>query len=288
MTVPHTDIRVNSVVGACSREVESSAALRIQQEVERILALLTVDRAFHLLRLIVFDGSLSISEAAEACGTSTSSAYRLLRTLSNAGVIERDPESGKFRTGPELLRMSATILNSADIRQASLESLRILSTRWKQTVTLCIRTSNDQVLYLDRVASPRWLKYVVPLGEVSDLHIGSAGRVILAYLRPEEVDRILGHELSAYTAGTITDPAVIRERIPIIRERGYAVSRAERVEDAIGISAPIFDIRGIVIGSLLMSIPEAHREEIGDLDVVGSSVREEADRVSLRLGWIAE
>lgn len=251
------------------------------------MILVTVERALRLLRVIVFEGSLSISQAAEVSATSSSSAYRLLRALSNAGLIERDPNTGRFRPGPDLLRMAAHILASADIRRMAMESMVELVEQWQETVTLCLRTSRDQVLYFDRVPSPRWLQYVVPLGEAAQLHVGSSGRAILAYMRPDEIDQVLSQKLESFTASTPTDPAAIKEELALVHRRGYALSYGERVDGAVGVSAPVFDARDRVIGALLLSIPLSHMEEIGDVDVVGKSVRQVADQVSLKLGWLA-
>lgn len=251
------------------------------------MILVTVERALRLLRVIVFEGSLSISQAAEVTETSSSSAYRLLRALGNAGLIERDPHTGRFRPGPDLLRMAAHILASADIRRMALESMVALVEQWQETVTLCLRTSRDQVLYFDRVPSPRWLQYVVPLGEAAQLHVGSSGRAILAHMRPDEIDRVLSQKLESFTRSTPTDPAAIKEDLALVHRRGYALSYGERVDGAAGVSAPVFDARGMVIGALLLSIPMSRIDEIGNVDIVGKSVRQAADRVSLKLGWMA-
>jgi DNA-binding IclR family transcriptional regulator len=260
---------------------------RSDQGGERQPVLLTVERALRLLRAIVFEQNLSIREGARVAGTSASSAYRLLRALDEAGFIERDADTGRFQPGPDLLRMVAHILATTDVRRMALEPMRLLAERWRETVTLCLRTSHDRRLYFDRVPSPRPLQCVMPLGESDPLYVGSSGRAILAFMRPDEVDRVLSAELHAYTSATPTDPAVVREDLVRTRARGYAVSFGERLDrDMVGISAPIFDAHGTVIGSLLLSAPTSRLSEIGNLDLIGGSVREVADQVSLRLGWL--
>lgn len=255
---------------------------------ERQPTLLTVERALRLLRSIVLDQSLSIREAARVTGTSPSSAYRLLRALEEDGFIERDPEGGRFQPGTELRRMVAHILGTTDVRRMALEPMRRLAEEWQETVTLCLRTSQNQRLYFDRVASPRPLQYVMPLGDIAPLHVGSSGRAILAYMRPEEIERILSGTLEAYTSTTPTEPERVREELARTRERGYAVSFGERLDySMVGISAPMFDAHERVKGALLLSIPRARVDEVGDLNVVGRAVRAAADEVSLRLGAVS-
>jgi IclR family transcriptional regulator, acetate operon repressor len=255
---------------------------------ERQPTLLTVERALRLLKAIVFEQGLSIRQAGRVTGTSPSSAYRLLRALDEAGFIEREVDGGRFRPGPELRRMVAHVLGTTDVRRMAIEPMQRLAARWRETVTLVLRTSDDRRLNFDRVASPRPLQYVMPLGDTGPLHVGSSGRAILAFMQPEEIERALAGPLESYTSATPTDPAVVREELARTRERGYAASFGERLDrEMVGISAPIFDARGTVIGALLLSAPTGRMSEIGSLDLVGASVREAADQVSLGLGWLS-
>lgn len=250
--------------------------------------LLTVDRALRLLKAIVFEQGLTIREGARVTGTSASSAYRLLRALDEAGLIEREEDSGRFQPGPDLRRMVAHILGTTDVRRMALDPMRKLATRWSETVTLVLRTADDQRMNFDRIASPHPLQYVMPLGDTAPLHVGSSGRAILAYMQPDEIERILAGPLESYTSATPTDPALVREDLARTRERGFALSFGERLErEMVGVSAPIFDARGTIIGALLLSAPMARVSQMDSLDVVGASVREAADQVSLGLGWMA-
>jgi DNA-binding IclR family transcriptional regulator len=252
------------------------------------VTLLTVERALRLLHVAVFDGSLTVSKASEISGTSASSAYRLLKTLSDGGLIERDARSGRFRPGPELLRMAARTLGTNSVRAAAIDEMSALANEWRESVTLCIRLGTDRVLYFESVQSPRWVQYLAPLGESSQLHVGSSGRAILAHLSEQEIEAALSGALERHTTNTPVDPHAIREQLDLIRRRGYAVSYGERVEQAIGVSAPIFDARGEVAGSVLLGMPEGHVDSPERIDEIGAAVQATANRISLRLGWIAE
>lgn len=268
------------------RRVEP-ARPRTDKTDERQPTLLTVERALRLLKAVVFEQTLSIREAGRLTGTSASSAYRLLRTLAEAGFTEREADSGRFRPGSELRRMVAHILGTTDVRQMAIEPMQQLAARWRETVTLVLRTSDDRRLNFDRVASPWPLQYVMPLGDVGPLHAGSSGRAILAFMRTEDIERVLTGPLESYTSATPTDPISLRDELARTRARGFAVSFGERLDrEMVGISAPIFDGQGTVIGALLLSAPIGRLSEIGSPDLVGTSVREAADQISLGLGWL--
>lgn len=246
--------------------------------------LLTVERALALLRTIVGEGSVTVREAARLVGTSPSSAYRLLRTLTESGFIERGAHTTGFGPGPELYALASLLLDSNDVRQASAAPMRGLLDQWRETVLLCLR-ARDQLLFFHRLASPRPLQYVVALGEKVDLHAGAAGRSVMAFLHPEEVERIIQrYGLPRYTDRTITDPSVLRAELAQVRAKGFAASVGERVEGSAGIAAPLFDGSGASVGCIEVTMPLARFREM-DLETVGQSVRAAAQATSLRLGY---
>lgn len=273
----------SSFNGETAHDREDGASV---EEEGRQPTLLTVERALRLLRSIVFKQSLSVREAARVTGTSSSSAFRLLRTLEEEGFIERDMDTTRFQPGPELRRMVAHILGTNDVRRAAAEPMSRLAELWQENITLCLRTANNQRLYFDRIAAPRPVQCVLPLGHTAPLHVGSSGRAMLAYMTPEEIDRALSGPLLAFTSATLTDPAAVREDLARVCARGYAVSFGEGVDaEMVGVSAPVFDARGVVIASILVSIPASRVSDREDLTRVGVSMREAADEISLRMGW---
>jgi IclR family acetate operon transcriptional repressor len=152
-----------------------------------------------------------------------------------------------------------------------------------ESVFLCVRSGSSRVL-LDAATGSRQLQYVLRPGEEVPLHVGSSGLAILAWLPESEVDHVLEGDLPAYSPNTITDPEELRRALRTVRSQGYAVSFGHHVEDGVGISAPIFDAHGGVLGSLLLTIPEARLDQHGPVDRLGPQVRQVADVISLHLG----
>jgi DNA-binding IclR family transcriptional regulator len=62
------------------------------------------------------------------------------------------------------------------------------------------------------------------------------------------------------------------------------VSHGERYDGAVGISAPIRDARGRIVGDLIATWPD-NRTSPAKERRAGSTVREAADELSRRLGW---
>ena len=100
------------------------------------------------------------------------------------------------------------------------------------------------------------MRIVARIGRRLPLYAGSAGKLLLAYLPEKRQEEILARtKLQPFTVKTISDTDKLREELKIIRKQGYAFSDGEWVEDAAGIAAPIFDIKGDIIAALTVSGP---------------------------------
>ena len=62
------------------------------------------------------------------------------------------------------------------------------------------------------------------------------------------------------------------------------VSHGERYEGAVGVSAPIRDARGRIVGDLIGTWPDNRTSDDKEA-AAGSVVRDAADELSQRLGW---
>jgi DNA-binding IclR family transcriptional regulator len=237
------------------------------------------------LQHVVFDQqAVGTRESARLLGISPSSAHRLLNTLADLGLLEQDASAGSFGAGLELYRLAATLLSSSNLGQAAREPMRLLARDTGEAVFLCVRSGSRRIL-LDAATGPRQLQYLLRPGEEVPLHVGSSGLAILAWLPEDEIERILGGDLPAYSPNTISQPEALRQALRTVHSQGYAVSYGHHIEDGVGISAPIFHAHGEVLGSLLLTIPEARLDQHDPVDRLGRQVREVADVISLHLGW---
>lgn len=244
----------------------------------------TVERAVRLIQQVVFgQQAVGTRESARLLGISPSSAHRLLRTLADLGLLEKNETTGGFGPGLELYRLTATLLARSNLGQAARQPMQTLAMQSGEAVFLCLR-SHDRRILLDAATGPRQLQYLLRLGEELPLHVGSSGLAILAWLPQEEAARILEGDLPAHSDKTITDPAQLRHLLREIRAQGFAVSFGHHIEDGVGVSAPIFNAHAEVLGSLLLTIPEARLDQHEPLDILGMQVREAADVISLHLG----
>lgn len=235
--------------------------------------------------LLFTDGpeSLGVSAIARQLGLSKAVVHRILRTLTDRGLLAADPVSRGYRLGPASAALGARALRESKLRTVAMPVLRELQRATDETTTISARVPDGRV-YLDQVESAQEIKMTVEVGRRFPLHAASSSTCILAFLPPHEQEAVLAGELAAMTSRTVTDVDALRARLAEVRAVGYAHSIGERQSGAASVAAPVFGFDGTVIGAISVCGPadrvdDAARERFAPL------LCDAADRVSRALGW---
>jgi DNA-binding IclR family transcriptional regulator len=211
-------------------------------------------------------------ELADLCGLNRSTAWRILATLEEEGLVDR--EAGRYSIGHAVARLAAAATEA--LPRVARPHLEELSNRTGETVSLAV-PRRLRLVYVDQVQASHvmaanWLGRAVPL------HATSTGKALLAFLPPEELDTTLTQSLPQFTDRTITDPAELRAELDRTRRRGYAVSRGELETALWGASAPVLDRRQRAIA--VVSVWGAEARLKGRLDDLGRAAAATAGAVA--------
>jgi IclR family acetate operon transcriptional repressor len=244
----------------------------------------SVKRALRALELIAEAGELGVSELGRRLAVHKATASRLVATLAERGILERDPVTEKYRLGFGLIRLAGAAMAGLDLVRTARPVLEELADRTRETVNLGV-LSGDAVVYIDQVSGARSIVAVNWVGRRTPLHATSNGKVLLAWLDPEELGHLLMQPLERSTPSTITDVATLRVQLDEIRARGYAQTLEELEEGLNAVAGPIRRAEGDVIAALSVSGP-AFRMRPADLPRVGHMTMDAADAVSRRLGYV--
>lgn len=235
--------------------------------------------------LLFTDGpeSLGVSAIARQLGLSKAVVHRILRTLTDRGLLAADPVSRGYRLGAASAALGARALRESTLRSAAMPVLRELQRATDETTTISARVPDGRV-YLDQVESAQEIKMTVEVGRRFPLHAASSSTCILAFLPAHEQEAVLTSELGALTSRTVTDVDALRARLAEVRAVGYAHSIGERQSGAASVAAPVFGFDGTAIGAISVCGPvdrvdDAARERFVPL------LAEAADRISRALGW---
>jgi IclR family acetate operon transcriptional repressor len=206
-------------------------------------------RAVAILDLLGEHGELGTNEIARRAGTTASTVSRYLGTLVEAGLVDHDESTGRYRLGLRLVHLASSVLARLDVRALARPHLEALVAATGETTTLSVPAEPDAIT-VDFVASPRYVHGVTHLGRPSVAHATAAGKAMLAF-----GNRRAAPPLAAYTERTITDPAVLETELARIRKAGWAEAYEEREPELNAIAAPVWSARGDVAGIVAVQGP---------------------------------
>lgn len=219
---------------------------------------------------------------ARAVDIDRSAVSRILQQLAALDVLER--RDGGYVPGHRLFTLGRVLGALDTLPNAVQPILEDLVASFDETCYLCTLRGNSAV-FLYEVQSSRPLRLVAELGKAVPIHAGAAGRAILAGLPPGDAKQLLGSgPLPAITANTIRSTRRLLAMAAEDRQRGYTVSREERVDGGAAVAAPFFDHTGQCQGSVVFTAPLTRFDPAG-ADAVGPAVAAAAAELSERLGY---
>jgi IclR family transcriptional regulator, acetate operon repressor len=243
-----------------------------------------IDRAVALLRCFsASEPRFSLSELSRRTGLSTSTAYRMLTSLVENGVLYQVP--GRiYQLGPLFLQLASTAMADSDLHTTALPIMTELRDRTDETVGLHILLPNLNRLVFSQVESRQPLRRTyTELGQQIPLYLGAPGKVMLAHLPEADREVVLARPMSKVTPTTIVDIPALREALDAIAELGYSTSLGERVIGVRTVAAPIYNQVERVTACLSISGPES-RMSNDRLAELGKLAAEAGLRISRLLG----
>ena len=244
----------------------------------------SVDRALSILGFLAEEGELGVTELGRRLRVHKATASRLVATLADHGMVERNPVTDKVRLGHGLIHLAGSVMAGLDLPQQARPMLEELAERTRETVNLAV-LDGDEVLHLDQIAGARSIVSVSWVGRRTPLHATSNGKVLLAFLEEAERERLLAGPLRRMTPNTITDPGLLRAQLRDVISRGYAQTVEELEEGLNAVAAPVRGTGGEAVAAVSVSGP-AFRMRPVELPRLGRMVMDTAGAISRRLGYV--
>ncbi|HYV01798.1 MAG TPA: IclR family transcriptional regulator [Actinomycetota bacterium] len=225
---------------------------------------------------------LGVTELGRRLGVHKATASRLLATLAEHGLVERNPVSDRYRLGFGLVRLAAVVSAGLDLVRQARPVLEWLAQETGETVNLAVLDA-DQVIHLDQVSAAGPIVTVSWVGRRTPLHCTSNGKVLLAHLPKRDRLRLLPRRLERLTPSTITDRELLLAQLLEVEVRGSAYTLEELEVGLNAVAAPIRDSTGAVVAAVSVSGP-AYRLSRARIPEFARAVREAGDEISARLG----
>ncbi|OWW22148.1 IclR family transcriptional regulator domain-containing protein [Noviherbaspirillum denitrificans] len=199
--------------------------------------------------------NLTPSDVAKVANISRSAARRYLLTLVHIGMAATD---GKlFWLTPKVLNLGRSYLESARLPRSIVPFLQRLTQQLQESTNFAV-LDGQEVVYVSRVNTPRLLTTGFEPGTRLTAFTSTAGRVLLAALPDEVLAATLeSMELVPYTHLTITSKEELLKELQQVRNQGFAVTEGQFQIGLRGISVPVKNRHGLVVGALSVSMSSA-------------------------------
>ena len=243
----------------------------------------SVTTAAHLLKAFSEEEvELGISELAKRLGVAKSTVHRLAVTLVAEGMLEQNPDSGKYRLGMGLFRLGSLVRRRMTLSNEARPLLRDLRAKVNETVHLAV-LDGSEIMYVYNLESTQAIRSRSDVGVRKPAYCTAEGQAILAFQPADVVSRVIRDGLKARTPQTITDAATLQKVLDGVRQRGCAVEDEESELGMRCIAAPIRNDAGEVIGAIGIAGPVSRLSKKA-LSGFTPHVIETAAAVSARLG----
>ena len=193
--------------------------------------------------------SWGVRELSQWSGIPSSTVQRVLATYSAHGMMKQSPVTRRYEIGIGFWQYSMLFRQRLQLDTIIAETVKNLADKSDETA-YCSMPDGQSAICVQLTESRQDIVIAIRVGERTPLHLGSRGTAILAWLPPAQRRQIMEDALP--------DPAerqALEQRLAQLRQRGWILSRGERLSNVTGISVPLLKPSGEIFASLTIGGP---------------------------------
>jgi len=208
-----------------------------------------------LMVLAEFPEGLSLTEIEKNMGFPLSSLHGLLNTMVNRGFATKNPNTNIYRLGPRLMQIASSYRSHSNLVSIVDPIMQRLKQLTSETVSLTV-LQGDVVLFVHKHPAEGRVQIVNPVGTKIYAHATGSGKIMLAYLSREELNRIYpNEELPTQTKNTIRTKTELITELAEVRQREYAYDDQESEEGLWAVASCILGQNGDPVAALSVVAP---------------------------------
>ena len=267
-----------------ARLVEPTADIDDDAEDRQRGGVQSLGRAFAILEEVARNREgIGLAELSKRVGLHNSTTFHLVKTIVSLGYIRQDRETKRYRVGRPLFALAASSLDEIEMVSVATPILEDLSLKTGESAHFGVRMA-DAVVVIARTGGPGAFQLTDRVGVIRPANCTALGKVILAALRPDQLDRYIKRtELKVMTPKSIANPKTLLQEIENVRRSGMAFDDGEFDPEIRCVAVPVKDFTGQVVGALGISSP-IWRVSMQALQTRGKIVQSAADRLSTEFG----
>jgi DNA-binding IclR family transcriptional regulator len=197
----------------------------------------------------------SLTEIYKRVGINRVTAYRILSTLVDAKLLEREPKTGAYMIGPALFRLGSLYHETRVFTKIAEPVVKKLNELTGEAVSLAVLDKDTAVWILFQ--PPNYpFRFERHGGTTLPAYASAMGKALLSELPEEEIDRIFPQEkLEPLTDKTLATKKELKEELELIRKTGISIDTEGSFEGLEGFASVIRDTGGLPIAALSISSP---------------------------------
>jgi IclR family transcriptional regulator, KDG regulon repressor len=216
----------------------------------------SIGRAFAILEEVARNrDGIGLADLSKRVALHNSTTFHLVRTMVSLGYIRQIKDSKRYRIGRPLFALAASALDEMEMVSMATPVLDDLARETGESSHFAARMG-DTVVVMARTSGPSAFQLAERVGVVRPAYCTALGKIILAALRPDQLERYLERiELKPLTPSTITKPQRLRREIAEVRTAGIAFDDGEFDAEVRCAAIAVRDFSGQVVGAIGISGP---------------------------------
>ncbi len=212
---------------------------------------------------------------------------RIMNTLAECGLLDRNEETGKYSIGAAMYILGSLYLHATDIFSAARPVALALNDLTKETISVSVRKGRDIVLVMKEEPAGSF-RLTTSVGTVIPAYATAMGKALLSQLSDEELDVLYPEErFEPVTMSTVASKQLLKAQLIEIKRSRVAFSSEESYEGVEAIASPIRDHSGAYVAAMSITVPVfringALRERLSRI------IKASASLSSWRLGYRGE
>jgi len=244
----------------------------------------SVSCALEILDMLTeFPTGISLKQLCDRFELSRNKAFRMMSTLCEADLVERDTEAGTYRLGAYSVALGQKFVMNSSVVNYAHPIIEQLARKHGEAVYMSVLNDED-VLFIDMVDSNQPVKATSLLGRRFPFFTNAAGKAIKALDSRDMLERFFKRRGKPRMSADDMRHLVIE--LEEIRTKGVAVVRDDAGGGIISVAVAVRDYAGKAVCAITLIGP-SFRMLAGRLEnEIIPSLKESADILSGRFGCV--
>ena len=244
----------------------------------------TVEKAIEAIELLsdTSNDNNNLIAVSEKLGLSRNKTFRILTTLTELGIAERDVSRGTYHLGITAFEFARKLLRPASVINNAHSVIEELARKHDEDVYLAVMCDKE-VLFLDMADCKQQVKTVPLVGMRYPFFSTAAGKVMAAMgVSLDHVGSLLGKKRRKGSSVSIDQ---LEKELAQIRNDGVAVDENSLGEGVVSVAVPFKDYAGKVLGAITLMGPSFRLfSERLEQEII-PSMQEYAELLSCKFGY---